>query len=146
MILLPIAALFLGFLLAYALRIGPVTGIWGLYVAVACLAGLDSVVGGIRSGLEGKFSTEVFVTGFLSNIVIASFLAWLGDRIGINLFLAAVLVLGGRVFMNLSLIRRFMLTKWEDARERRKLQQQQQAQQQQPAQQKVQKQTQASRT
>lgn len=124
MILLPIVALIIGFLLAYLLRIGPVTGQAGLYIAVACLAGLDSVLGGIRAGLEGKFAKDVFVTGFLSNVVIAFFLAWLGDRIGINLFLAAVLVLGGRVFINLSLIRRYLLTKWQDAEARRRLQQQ----------------------
>jgi small basic protein len=95
-----------------------------MYVAIGCLAGIDSVLGGIRAGLEGKFSNDVFVTGFLSNIVIAFFLAWLGDRIGINLFLAAVLVLGWRVFTNLSLIRRILLTKWQDARERRQARQQ----------------------
>src|SRR5436305_8262581 len=93
------------------------------YMAVACLAGLDTVLGGIRSGLEGKFHTDVFTTGFISNILIAFFLAWLGDRMGINLYLAVALVLGARIFTNLSLIRRFLLTKWQDARERKRLQQ-----------------------
>src|SRR5438477_11163682 len=94
-----------------------------LYLAVGCLAGLDTVLGGVRSGLEGKFHTDVFLTGFVSNIVIAFFLAWLGDRIGVNLSLAVALVLGARIFTNLSLIRRFLLTKWQDARERKRLQQ-----------------------
>ncbi|HQU19810.1 MAG TPA: small basic family protein, partial [Fimbriimonadaceae bacterium] len=77
----------------------------------------------------GKFSTDVFLTGFVSNVVIAFFLAWLGDQIGINLFLAAVLVMGSRIFTNLSLIRRMMLTKWRDARERRRLLEQSQSSQ-----------------
>lgn len=124
MILLPVVALLVGFLLAYVLRVGPVTGIVGLYLAVACLAGIDSILGGVRAGLEGKFANDVFVTGFLSNVVIAFFLAWLGDRIGINLFLAAVLVLGWRIFTNLSLIRRYLLTKWQDSRERKRAQRQ----------------------
>ncbi len=94
-----------------------------LYLAVGCLAGLDTVLGGVRSGLEGKFHTDVFLTGFVSNIVIAFFLAWLGDKIGVNLSLAVALVLGARIFTNLSLIRRFLLTKWQDARERKRLQQ-----------------------
>ncbi|MEA2552274.1 MAG: hypothetical protein QOJ65_450 [Fimbriimonadaceae bacterium] len=94
-----------------------------IYLAVACLAGLDTVLGGIRSGMEGKFHTDVFVTGFISNILIAFFLAWLGDKIFINLYLAVALVLGARIFTNLSLIRRFLLTKWQDARERKRLQQ-----------------------
>ena len=94
-----------------------------LYLAVGCLAGLDTVLGGVRSGLEGKFHTDVFLTGFVSNIVIAFFLAWLGDKIGVNLSLAVALVLGARIFTNLSLIRRFLLTKWQDAKEKKRLQQ-----------------------
>jgi small basic protein len=97
-------------------------GASGAYIAIACLAGLDTVLGGIRSGLEGKFYNDVFISGFISNIVIAFFLAWLGDQIGVNLFLAAALVLGARIFTNLSLIRRFLLTKFQDARERRRAQ------------------------
>jgi small basic protein len=130
MIIIPVIALFLGFFLPMLFGMGPITGDLGMYLAVACLAGFDSVCGGIRSGLEQKFHNDVFVTGFLANIVIAFFLAWLGDRIGIDLFLAAVLVLGGRIFVNLSLIRRYMLTKIKDARERARLQLQQQQQQQ----------------
>lgn len=121
MILLPIIALLVGFLLPHFLKIGPVTGPQGQYLAVACLAGLDSVLGGIRSGLEGKFHNDVFLTGFVSNTLIAFFLAWLGDQIGLNLFLVAALVIGSRLFNNLSLIRRYLLTRWRDSRDRRRL-------------------------
>lgn len=99
--------------------VSPLPGAPGQYIAIACLAGLDTILGGIRSGLEGKFYNDVFVTGFVSNIFIAFFLSWLGDQIGVNLFLAAALVLGARIFTNLSLIRRFLLTKYQDARQRR---------------------------
>jgi small basic protein len=109
---------------AVSLLLPSVPGAFGQYLAIACLAGLDTVLGGIRSGLEGKFYNDVFVTGFISNVVIAFFLSWLGDRIGVNLFLAAAIVLGSRIFTNLSLIRRFTLTKLQDARERRRLQRQ----------------------
>ena len=121
-LLLPIVALALGALIALAAKFGPLPGAGGQYLAVACLAGFDTVFGGVRSGLEGKFRTDVFVTGFVSNILIAFFLAWLGDQIYINLFLAVALVLGARIFTNLSLIRRFALTKWQDTRERKRLQ------------------------
>src|SRR6266550_4959369 len=109
--LLPIVGLVIGALLAVLLKVGPQGGLTGQYMAVACLAGLDTICGGVRSGLEGKYTNEVFVSGFVSNIVIAFFLAWLGDRIGLDLFLAIALVLGLRIYTNLSLIRRFMLTK-----------------------------------
>ncbi len=121
-LLIPLLALVIGALLAFAARIPPASGLNGYYLSVACLAGIDTICGGIRSGLEGKFHNDVFVTGFLSNIVIAFFLAWLGDRIGINLFLAVALVLGARIFTNLSLIRRFALTRLQDAQERKRIQ------------------------
>lgn len=127
MILLPIIALLIGLAIPLFLRLGPIGGISGQYLAVACLAGLDSVSGGIRAGLEGKFHNDVFVTGFVSNTIIAFFLAWLGDKIGLNLVLAAVVVLGWRVFTNLSLIRRLALTRWQDRQQRQKLQRQQQS-------------------
>jgi small basic protein len=118
-IFLPLIALIAGIAVALAYA-HPAEGISGQYMAIACIAGLDTICGGIRSGIEGKFHNDVFVTGFVSNILIAFFLAWLGDQIGINLFLAAVLVMGTRIFTNLSLIRRFALTQWIDRIDKKK--------------------------
>jgi len=129
MILIPILALIAGIIIGILFR-GPVPGIAGTYLAVACIAAIDTICGGIRSGLEGRFHQDIFITGFLSNVVIAFFLAWLGDRIGINLFLVSALILGGRIFTNLSLIRRFLLTRWQEERERKARQAQQPVQQQ----------------
>ncbi len=122
MILIPIAGLLIGILVAFLLKVGPIPGIFGQYLGIACLAGLDTICGGIRSALEQKFRSDVFITGYFANCLIAFFLAWLGDKILINLFLAVAMVLGGRIFNNLSLIRRFMLTRWNDAQERKKMQ------------------------
>jgi len=127
-ILVPIIALIIGAAIALAVKLPPVPGVYGQYLAVACLAGFDTICGGVRAGLEDKFRAEVFITGFFSNVLIAFFLAWFGDQIYINLFLAVALVLGARIFTNLSLIRRYGLTKWQDARERKKLQAQAQTQ------------------
>ena len=128
MILIPVVALLLGALIALAIHMPAIPGVYGQYLAVSCLAGFDTVCGGIRAGLEDKFRKEVFITGFISNVVIASFIAWLGEQIYINLFLAVALVLGARIFTNLSLIRRYGLTKWQDARDRKRLQVQAQSQ------------------
>ncbi len=127
MIFIPILALILGALIALAFHV-PAPGHYGPYLAIGCLAGFDTVCGGIRAGLEDKFRREVFITGFISNVVIASFIAWLGDQLYIDLYLVVALVLGGRIFTNLSLIRRYGLTKWQDLRERRRLQAQTQGQ------------------
>jgi len=100
----------------------PLTGAVGVYVAVACLAGLDTVCGGIRSNLEGKFDGPIMITGFFSNIMIAFGLSWLGDRIGANIFLVCAFIFGQRIFTNLSVIRRQLLTKWQDNLNRKKAQ------------------------
>lgn len=127
MSLVPILIL-LALAIAATQFVQPLGGLGAQYIAVACLAGLDTVCGGVRSGLEGKFHNDVFITGFISNVLIAFFISWLGDQIGINLFLAAALVLGSRIYTNLSLIRRFALSKWQDARERARIQKQSQNQ------------------
>ncbi len=128
MILIPILALLVGLAIGWFIKV-PVSGLAGIYMGVGVVAGLDSVFGGIRSALEGKFRSDVFLTGFIANIVIAFFLAWFGDRIGVNVYFVAILVMGSRIFTNLSLIRRQMLTKWHDARERKRLEAELKAQQ-----------------
>lgn len=125
--LIPLVVLLIAVVVASQF-VQPEEGVYAQYIAVACLAGLDTVCGGVRSGLEGKFHNDVFVTGFISNVLIAFFISWLGDQIGINLFLAAALVLGSRIYTNLSLIRRYALTKWQDSRERARIQKQSQSQ------------------
>lgn len=81
------------------------------YLSLATLAGLDTVLGGIRAGIEGRFQDDIFVSGFVLNTLLAAGLAYFGDKIGVDLFLAAVVALGSRVFLNISLIRRYYLTK-----------------------------------
>lgn len=82
---------------------------YGQYLSLAALAGLDSLIGGVRAGLEGKFQSSVFVSGFLANSLLAAFLAYLGDLMGQPLALAALVALGWRIFLNLSIIRRHWL-------------------------------------
>jgi small basic protein len=115
--ILPIAGLLGGFAAAYFTDVA-IPPYLGPYLSLAALAGLDAICGGIRAGLEGKFSDDILVSGFAMNTLLAAALAYLGDRIGVDLFLAAVVLLGGRVFLNLSLIRRYWLTQRELARKK----------------------------
>ena len=107
---LPVLGVVVGFLVAYLIKV-PVPADYASYLSLAALAGLDSIFGGIRAGIEGKFHDDIFISGFLVNTLLAATLAYIGDQIGVDLLLAAVVVLGGRVFLNLSLIRRYWLTK-----------------------------------
>ena len=56
-----------------------------LYISVGILASLDSVFGAIRASLEGKYNNSIFITGFFTNAILAGFLAYLGDKLGVPL-------------------------------------------------------------
>src|SRR5437016_4242403 len=113
---LPFAGVLVGILVGYvafgAVRVpGNIASVIAPYLSLATLAGLDTVLGGVRAAIEGRFQDDIFFTGFVLNTILAAALAAFGDLIGVDLFLAAVVALGTRVFLNLSLIRRYYLTK-----------------------------------
>jgi small basic protein len=104
------ACLLIGLILG--LQLPELAFVFTKYMSVAVLAGLDSVVGGIRAYMEETFDVSVFLTGFLMNAMLAAGLAYLGDLLRIELYLAAVIVFGSRIFHNLGVIRRFLLKKY----------------------------------
>jgi small basic protein len=103
--LIPLIGLFLGIVLGVLLPIN-LPDTYSSYMSVAILACLDSVFGGIRASLEGKFDTDIFMSGFFGNAVLAAGLAYLGDRLNVPIYLAAVIVFGGRLFQNFAVMRR----------------------------------------
>ena len=80
------------------------------YLPITIVAALDAVFGGIRALLERSFDDKVFVVSFLTNIVIAGLIVYLGDQLGVGsqLSTGVVVVLGIRIFTNASSIRRFI--------------------------------------
>ena len=83
------------------------------YVAVAILACLDSVFGAIRGNLSKNFQADIFISGFFGNALLAAALAYLGDKLGIPIYIAAVIVFGGRIFDNFAIIRRLLLEEFK---------------------------------
>lgn len=79
------------------------------YMSVAILACLDSVFGAIRANLSKNFKADIFISGFFGNSILAACLAYLGDKLGIPMYIAAVIVFGGRIFDNFAIIRRILL-------------------------------------
>ncbi|WP_352401000.1 small basic family protein [Anaerotignum sp.] len=108
----PIVGVFFGVLIGVASGIEIPYGYSG-YVAMAILACLDSVLGGIYAILQKQFDIKVFATGFFCNGVLAVGLVWLGNQLNMDLSIAAVVVFGSRIFNNFSQIRRFLLNKTE---------------------------------
>ena len=100
-----------------ALAVGVVIGLvvhptvpdWlGPYLPIAVVAALDAVFGGLRAKLDDIFDAKVFVISFVANVLVAAFIVFLGDQLGVGaqLSTAVVVVLGIRIFGNAAAIRR----------------------------------------
>jgi len=85
---------------------------YSLYITMGLLAAMDSVAGAIRSHLEGKYNNLIFISGFLTNAALAGILTFVGDKLGIPMFYAAILVFGGRLFNNIAASRRIAIEKY----------------------------------
>ena len=84
------------------------------YLAIAIIAALDSVFGGLESTLKKQFDLKIFVSGFFGNAILSILLTYLGQRLNVDIYLAAIVVFVGRMFNNLGIIRRYYLEKWSN--------------------------------
>jgi small basic protein len=107
-VFLPLAGLLVGVLLGLVLNVN-VSFEFARYSAVAILAALDSVLGAVRAELDGVFDNRIFISGFVTNAVVAVLLTFIGDRLGLDLYLVALITFGLRIFQNVALIRRHFL-------------------------------------
>ena len=76
------------------------------YTALALLAGLDSIFGAVRGYTSGNFEPRIFLTGLITNSALAASLTFVGDKLGVDLSIAAIVAFGVRIFDNLAAIRR----------------------------------------
>ena len=107
---LPLIGLLAGLIIGSILTITiPVD--YARYTALAILAALDSVLGAVRAEMRDQYDNLVFVSGFFANTFLAVFLTLLGDRLGVELYYAAIIAFGVRMFNNLAIIRRLCLTR-----------------------------------
>jgi len=85
----------------------PIT--YARYTAVALLAALDSIFGALKAYIAGTFESRVFFSGLLTNMTLAGGLTFFGDKLGVDLSIAAIVAFGVRIFNNLGAIRRHYL-------------------------------------
>ena len=100
----------------------PANEAFARYIAVALLAGMDTVIGGLRSFLTDKFDNAIFLSGFVINSLLAVGLVLLGERLGLEtgvgdgrisvMMIAAVVVFSGRIINNLAVLRRLVIDRW----------------------------------
>jgi len=105
--MIAVLALIVGVVLGVVLE--PTVPVWLLpYLPIAVVAALDAVFGGMRAKLEGIFDDKQFVVSFVSNVLVAALIVFLGDQLGVGslLSIGVVVVFGVRIFGNLAAIRR----------------------------------------
>ena len=90
------------------------------YLAIAVIAALDSVFGGITSVIKKNFDLKIFITGFFGNAILSIALTILGEQLNVDIYLAAIVVFVGRMFTNLAIIRRYYIEKWTEKSNKKK--------------------------
>lgn len=125
MSLLPILALLIGFILFWV----PTHGLQAnetlaRYAAIAILAGLDTILGGLRASMQNKFDSAVFISGFFVNVLLAAGLLWLGGYFALEtgvgegkisvMLIATVVIFSGRILNNLAALRRLMIERFRE--------------------------------
>ena len=107
--MIPAIALIVGLIIGLVLD--PSVPVWMQpYLPIAVIAALDAVFGAVRAVLDGIFDDKVFVISFLSNVVVAALIVFIGDQLGVGsqLSTGVVVVLGIRIFSNVASIRRHL--------------------------------------
>ncbi|MFZ5918713.1 MAG: small basic family protein [Chloroflexota bacterium] len=112
---LPLVGLLIGIVIGSVFSL-QIPAQYSRYTAMAILAALDSLLGALRAELQGEYDNWIFVTGFFGNAILAAALTFLGDRMGVDLYLAAIVAFGVRLFQNLAIVRRILLEAWRGNR------------------------------
>ncbi len=108
--MIPVIGLLLGLLLGVVLDVQVPPGLQP-YLPIAVVAALDALLGALRATLQGVFDDRVFVVSFVSNVLLATLIVFVGNLLGVGaqLTTAVIVVLGIRIFTNAASIRRLLL-------------------------------------
>ncbi|MBP3391452.1 MAG: small basic family protein [Clostridia bacterium] len=109
--MIPIIGLIIGIVIGIFLPY-QIPDAYSMYVAVGLLAALDAVFGGLVASMQGRFVLRTFLTGAFSNALLAILLTFIGDKMGLELYLAPVIAFGVRLFDNFSMLRRLFFNKY----------------------------------
>lgn len=108
---LPFVGLVLGVVLGFLIYVEIPLG-YVKYTAIAILAAIDTILGGLRAQLEDRFDLAIFLSGFVVNAAFAALLAGIGDLLGLDIYLGAVIAFSIRIFDNVGFIRRDVLMRY----------------------------------
>lgn len=115
---LPVAGLLVGIIFGFLVSVEIPLGVVK-YTAIAILASVDTILGGLRAQLEERFDLSIFLSGFFANSVFAALLTAIGDLLGVDIYLGAVIAFSIRIFSNVGFVRRDLLESyWPGARQK----------------------------
>jgi small basic protein len=106
--IIPFVGLLIGLLAGWFVPVS-IPAVYSSYVGVAILGALDSIFGGISANLQKNFDFKIFISGFFGNAILAVIFVYIGDKLGIQLYLVVLFAFGNRVFLNFAIIRRIFI-------------------------------------
>ena len=108
--MIPVLGLIVGIVLGVVLNVS-VPPALEPYLPIAVIAAMDALLGAGRATLEGVFDDRVFVVSFISNVLLATIIVFIGNQLGVGaqLTTAVIVVLGIRIFPNAAAMRRLLL-------------------------------------
>ena len=68
--------------------------------------------------MQNKFDLTIFISGFFLNALVAMFLVYLGQKLNVDIYLAAVIVFSSRLFNNFSIIRRLVIERLKSKKQK----------------------------
>ncbi len=108
---LPLLGLLTGVMIGLSFNVA-VPADYARYTGMAILAAMDSILGAIAAELDRRYENDVFVTGLFTNMLLAAALTYLGDRLGVDLYVAPIVAFGARIFNNLAIVRRHFVARF----------------------------------
>ena len=115
---LPLLGLLTGVVIGLSFSIS-VPADYARYTGMAILAAMDSILGAVSAEVDGRYENDIFVAGLFTNMLLAGTLTYLGDRLGVELYFAAIVAFWARMFNNLAIVRRHFvgrLRQWQRLR------------------------------
>ena len=109
-----IICLIVGVLLGFAVNFH-ISAVLSIYIAIALLACIDSIFGGVVANINKNFNLAIFISGFFGNAILSIAIIYFGTRLGLDLYTGVVFVFIFRIFQNFAILRRFLLNKFEQS-------------------------------
>lgn len=90
--------------------------IYSHYFAVVLMVIMDGLLTGVKQGLENNFDSLLFWSGLFVLAFSALLLVYIGEHLGVELYLAVLFALGIRIFNSITSIHSLAIRKFKSGR------------------------------